>query len=196
VKYHSKNRRTLSRRASTGEPNFVRTSQFNPKEQIMSSLKTAQLKSRSMLIVVGAVLLLMTTAIACSNHGAPATISGCVVESVAEDGKFVLVRRWVVTNTSNREIEATRIGMSTLPENSIPDNSPGGAVWDDEVSVLPGKSHVVNEPPTYPITQRLYKIPTTFACKLVAVRYSDGSLWVARPGFSGPIPRDHKTATR
>ena len=143
-------------------------------------------------VTVGAALSTMQL-IACANNAPPAKISACVIESIPKDGNFVLSRRWVVTNTSNREIDATSTGMGTPPDDALPDKSPGLAVWDDEVPLLPGKSRVVETRSTTPIAQRRYPTPTRFPCKLVAVRYSDGLLWVARPGFAAPVSREHKS---
>lgn len=135
-----------------------------------------------------AAMLLTLSAASCSSN-APAKVSGCVIQSVAAPGGFVLIRRWAVQNIGTRAIDAIRIGMSSWPDEEIAESSPGGAVWDDEVPLSAGKAHVVVEPPTDPIAQRLFREPTPFHCKLVAVRYTDGSMWFARPGFAGPMPR-------
>jgi hypothetical protein len=114
------------------------------------------------------------------GRAASVTIADCFIESVRVGSGWSFARRWVITNTGQLTIDATRTGVAAFP----------GALdspWDDDVPIPPGGVRHIAEPPTTPIARRYFTEPTPLTCEVTAIRYHDGSEWIARPGLAGPV---------
>ena len=120
----------------------------------------------------------------------PLQVSDCSTELVDGNKSFV-VYRFTLRNMSSNTIVASRIGYRPwlLPQSKIPYGETG-LVRDIKAVLRPASSHLVQIHTGFlDAGERAKARHLRFGvsgCKPISVRYADGKVWVAEPGFAAP----------